>query len=126
MQIINRDRIKPFITKDKSQIREFYHSQNVSLAEAVVDIGEITEFHFHKTSEEIYFILDGEGLIDIEGEEKKVSKDQAIIIPPKKRHRISNVGNSQLRFLCICSPAYSDKDTILVKKRKSIPEDPFC
>lgn len=84
MQIINRDRIKPFITKDKSQIREFYHSQNVSLAEAVVDIGEITEFHFHKTSEEIYFILDGEGLIDIEGEEKKFQKIKQLSFHQKR------------------------------------------
>jgi len=84
MQMANRDRIKPFITKDKSQIREFYHSQNVSLAEAVVDIGEITESHFHKTSEEIYFILDGKGLIDIEGEEKKSQKIKQLSFHQKR------------------------------------------
>jgi mannose-6-phosphate isomerase-like protein (cupin superfamily) len=116
MRIIDRNKIKPFIAKDQAELREFFHSGNMSLAEATVDIGQTTEYHLHKTSEEIYFIVEGEGLMEVEGEEKKVLKDQAVFIPPKKRHRISNVGSSQLRFLCLCSPPYSDEDTVLVEK----------
>jgi len=105
-----------FITKDKSQIREFYSSEKMSVAEAVVGIGEKTEYHIHKTSEEVYYILDGKGLININGEEIKVSKDQAIIILPNEKHMINNIGDNQLRFLCICSPPYSNNDTILIEK----------
>ena len=120
MQIIDRNKIKPFITKDQAELREFFHSGNMSFAEATVSIRKTTEYHLHKSSEEIYYIVEGEGLMEVEGEEKKVSKDQAVSIPPKKRHRISNVGNSQLRFLCLCSPSYSDEDTILVEKWKVV------
>ena len=117
MQIMDRERIKPFITKDRSQIREFYHSQNMSLAEAVAEVGQTTECHFHKTSEEIYYILEGKGLMEIEDEKEKVSEGQVVVIPPKSRQRISNTGSSQLRFLCLCSPSYSDEDTVLVESR---------
>ena len=55
MQITRRDQIEPFITKDRSEIREFYHSQNMSLVEATVGTGQTTEYHFHKASEEIYY-----------------------------------------------------------------------
>ena len=113
MKIANREDINPFITKDGSEIREFYHSKNMSLAEATVDIGRTTESHCHKTSEEIYYILSGKGLMEIETEKREVSKDQVIIIPPKCKHRIKNIGDKPLRILCHCSPSYSDEDTIL-------------
>ena len=116
MQIIDRSKLKPFITKDKSEIRKFFRSKNMSLAEAVVKAGQKTEYHFHKTSEEICYILEGEGLMEIECEKKKVSKDQAIVIPPGNKLRIRNIGSSPLRFLCLCSPPYSDEDTVLVGK----------
>jgi mannose-6-phosphate isomerase-like protein (cupin superfamily) len=61
--------------------------------------------------------LEGEGLMEIEGEEEEVSKQQAVIIPSGKKHRITNIGDGQLRFLCLCSPSYSDEDTVLVKGR---------
>jgi mannose-6-phosphate isomerase-like protein (cupin superfamily) len=118
MQILHREEIKPFITKDKSEIRELYRSQNMSLAEATVGIGQTTEYHLHRTSEEIYYILEGEGLMEIEGEEEGVSKDRVVIIPPGEKHRITNTGSSSLRFLCHCSPSYSDEDTVLVEGRR--------
>jgi mannose-6-phosphate isomerase-like protein (cupin superfamily) len=93
MQIIQRRKLKPFITKDKSEIREFYRSQSMSLAEATVGAGQTTEYHLHRTSEEIYYILEGEGLMEIEGEEEEVSKQQAVIIPSGKKHRITNIGD---------------------------------
>ena len=111
--MISRDELKPFITKDKSEIREFYHSKKMSLVEAMVEIGQATECHIHEKSEEIYYILEGEGLMEIENDKAQVSKDQAIIIPPRNRHRITNNGNTQLRFLCFCSPPYSDEDTLI-------------
>jgi mannose-6-phosphate isomerase-like protein (cupin superfamily) len=114
--LLHREELKPFITKDKSEIRELYHSQNMSLAEAIVEVDQTTEYHFHKTSEEIYYILEGEDLMEVESEKGEVSKDQAVIIFPKKRHRITNIGGGQLRFLCHCSPPYSDEDTVLAGK----------
>jgi mannose-6-phosphate isomerase-like protein (cupin superfamily) len=88
----------------------------MSLAEATVGAGQTTEYHLHRRSEEIYYILEGEGLMEIEGEEEEVSKQQAVIIPSGKKHRITNLGDNQLRFLCLCSPSYSDVDTVLVEK----------
>ena len=53
-------------------------------------------------------------MMEMEGEERKVSKEQVIIIPRIEKHRIRNIGNKPLRFLCLCAPPYDDKDTILV------------
>jgi mannose-6-phosphate isomerase-like protein (cupin superfamily) len=53
----------------------------MSLSEAVVDVERTTKLHYHKTSEEIYFVFEGEGQMEIEGGKKEVSKDQTIVIP---------------------------------------------
>ena len=115
MQIIKRKDVPSFITKDKSEIRELYRSEAMSLAEAVVHAGEATEYHYHNTSVEIYYIEEGKGMMEIEGEEREVSKDQAILIPRTKKHRIRNLERIPLRFLCFCTPPYDDEDTVLMR-----------
>ena len=99
----------PFTTKDGSTIRELHHTSAQSLAEATLPAGQSTERHYHRASEEIYFILDGEGRLEIDGETRRVVPGDAALIPPGAWHEI--VATSDLRFLCCCAPAYSHADT---------------
>ncbi|RKX91216.1 MAG: hypothetical protein DRP84_11950 [Spirochaetes bacterium] len=55
-------KIKPYVTKDGSIIRELMHprlhgNKNLSLAEATVLVGKETVLHRHLNSEEIYYII---------------------------------------------------------------------
>jgi mannose-6-phosphate isomerase-like protein (cupin superfamily) len=100
---------EPFTTKDGSTIRELHHTAAQSLAEASVPAGGVTERHYHAASEEIYFVLEGEGRLELDGEERIVGPGDAALIPPGVRHRIEALGD--LRFLCCCAPPYSHEDT---------------
>ena len=51
--------LEPFTTKDGSTIRELMHTQNQSLAEAVVGPGQSTERHYHARTEELYSFVEG-------------------------------------------------------------------
>ena len=120
MEVRNVDKIKPYITKDKSEIREIFHPtnsaiKNMSIAEARVKPRETTEYHFHKKSQEVYFILKGSGIMEMEGENKEVQVNDCIFIPAGIKHRIKNTGSKALRILCQSSPPYSDEDTILIR-----------
>jgi mannose-6-phosphate isomerase-like protein (cupin superfamily) len=86
----------------------------MSLAEARILPGESTEYHFHKNSNEIYFVLEGSGIFEIEGGKKKVKKNDCIFIPACSKHRIKNIGRVILKILCFCSPPYLHEDTTLV------------
>ena len=119
MEIINRNKVKPFITKDSSEIREIlapWNSSlnNQSLAEAKVAPGKATEEHYHPLSEEVYYILRGKGRVTIEGEVREVKAGDGIAIPAGSKHHIENFGTGNLVFLCCCVPAYSDEDTTLL------------
>ena len=106
----------PFTTKDGSTIRSILDRtnapvQNQSLAEATVPVGRPTERHYHKLSEEFYFILEGAGTMEIDGETREVTSGDAILIPPGAWHTITAA--EELRFLCCCAPPYSHDDTFL-------------
>ncbi len=66
--------------------------------------------HRLKTSTEVYFILEGKGLIQIDADQASVSAGQAIVIPPGSWQHISNAGSTDLRFLCIVCPMWQAED----------------
>ncbi len=106
----------PFTTKDGSTIRSILDRTNApvanqSLAEAQLPAGTATQRHFHKLSEEFYFILDGSGSMEIDGETAPVTAGDAILIPPGAWHQITAAPEAGLRFLCCCAPPYSHEDT---------------
>ena len=75
MTVQNLSAQASFITKDGSTIRSILDRtnapvQNQSLAEARVPVGGRTERHYHKLAEELYFILEGAGEIELDGERR--------------------------------------------------------
>jgi mannose-6-phosphate isomerase-like protein (cupin superfamily) len=118
MNIRNLDRVPAFTTKDGSEIRELlaYRNsciRNQTLAEARIPVGGGTIPHHHVQTEEIYYVLEGHGLMRVGQESAEVGPGDAIAIPPGISHQITNTRQSQLRFLCCCAPGYEHEDTIL-------------
>ncbi len=116
MEIRNRENQIPFTTKDGSTIRSLLDLSNApvlhqSLAEATLPAGGETERHYHRVSEEIYYLLGGRGLMEIDGDEREVGPGDAVLIPPGAWHQIRAI--EPLIFLCCCSPAYAHEDTYL-------------
>jgi mannose-6-phosphate isomerase-like protein (cupin superfamily) len=120
MDVINLSHVTPFITKDGSQIRELLAYRNSairhqSLAEATLPPGAATTKHYHILTEEIYYILKGSGLIEIDGEKQITQPGDAIAIPPRSVHQLTNNGSEPLVLLCCCAPCYEHEDTVLVE-----------
>jgi mannose-6-phosphate isomerase-like protein (cupin superfamily) len=116
MEIVQRNEVKSFITRDGSEIRELlaYRNsslRNQSLAEAIVPVGGATLPHRHHKAEEIYYLLQGKGRMHLEGEQSEVGPGDAIAIPPGSWHRIENIAEEPLVFLCCCAPTYEHDDT---------------
>jgi mannose-6-phosphate isomerase-like protein (cupin superfamily) len=107
--------VKPYITRDGSIIRELVHPcvhENIrlSLAEAVVPPGERTLLHRHRSSEEIYHITRGSGLMTLGEKTFPVEAGDSVCIMPNTAHCIENNGKETLKILCCCAPAYDHAD----------------
>ena len=111
MNLQSLARAEPFTTKDGSTIRELHHTQAQSLAEATLEPDQATQRHYHRRSEEIYFVTKGSGSLEVDGETQRVRPGDAILIPPGAWDTLENDGTSELTILCMCSPPYSHEDT---------------
>jgi mannose-6-phosphate isomerase-like protein (cupin superfamily) len=108
-----------YTTKDGSIIRELMHPEvhgnaRQSMAEAILPVGGRSFRHRHRLSEEVYYILEGEGRLTVGSETAAVAAGDAVCIPPDTVHWIENTGETPLRFLCCASPPYSHDDTQLI------------
>ena len=117
---INIKNVRPFVTSDSSEIRELLAHRNSvirnqSLAEARVKPGASTIRHYHKNTEEIYYITEGKGRMELGKKRFEVKTGDAIAIPPKTPHKIINKGRRDLVLLCCCAPAYEHSDTVLLE-----------
>jgi mannose-6-phosphate isomerase-like protein (cupin superfamily) len=111
--------VTPYVTLDRSEIRELMHpalhgNRELSLAEATVQPGARTELHRHGLTEEIYNFTQGTGTMMLGAECFEVHAGDTVCIPPGTPHCVENTGESPLRILCACAPAYSHDDTELL------------
>lgn len=111
MLIRDLDSCEEFVGGDGSFLRELLHAQKgdfafrYSLAHAVVKPGKVTKPHQLKFSE-VYYILEGKGLMYIDDEKSAVWQGCVVYIPPLARQYIKNIGDRDLKFLCIVDPAW--------------------
>lgn len=65
--------------------------------------------HKHAVQEQVYHVLEGEGLMEVAGESRVVRKHDVIFLPPGVEHAISNSGLVDLVFLVVTSPVTDEE-----------------
>lgn len=86
--------------------RAFAVPENQLATLHVVDIQQDAVTHYHKKMTEIYFILEGEGFLELDGEKIPVRPMTSIMIKPGCRHRA--IG--QLKIVNVPIPAFDPED----------------
>jgi mannose-6-phosphate isomerase-like protein (cupin superfamily) len=125
MFIIKLENRPEFTAGDNSRLREILHPDKIlqqdstvptntkpklrySLAHATVPPRSATVPHRLRSSE-VYYILQGQGCMHIDDQAWDVGPSDAVYIPPLSVQHISNVGNTDLIFLCIVDPAWQQE-----------------
>jgi mannose-6-phosphate isomerase-like protein (cupin superfamily) len=80
----------------------------VSVAQARVESGVTTRWHYLRDTAERYVVLSGAGLVEVgDLPAEAVGVGDVVIIPPGVRQRITATGSGDLVFLAICSPRFT-------------------
>jgi mannose-6-phosphate isomerase-like protein (cupin superfamily) len=87
---------------------------NHSFVHVVIPAGSASPAHYHKVSEETYYVLSGEGRLSVNGVDKIVKARDACLIMPGEVHQITNEANETLEFLTVSAPAWQPNDTYTV------------
>ena len=101
--------LKEFWTEERCYITELLNnpqSPNISIALARVEINITTQLHSLRGVQETYIIKKGLGLLEIDDEQISVKENDTILIEANRSQRITNVGNCDLEFYCICIPRF--------------------
>ncbi len=110
-----------FLSGDRAVLREILNPAKAalalrySLAHAVVRPGKKTLAHRLRTSE-VYYLLEGHGIMHIDGETAEVTSGQAVYIPPDAVQFIENPGPENLAFLCLVDPAWRPEDETVLER----------
>ena len=76
----------------------------ISMEIWTLDQGVTEGNHIHQEPrplEEVYYFLEGEGTMTVDGEEVPVKAGDAILVPPGANHGILSTGADPLRFVII-------------------------
>lgn len=103
----------PEITEERSTCgfrkRLITADDETPLSASYVAISDATP-HYHKNTTEFYYVLEGEGTLELDGESVPVSAGSAVLIRPNVRHRAT--GN--IIALVVGNPPFHQDDLFLV------------
>lgn len=103
-----------FIIKGKVFVGQAVGATGSELSFQTLVPGQDSGFlHTHKTHEELYIILKGEGKYQVDGEMFPVSEGTVIRVAPNGKRALKNTGNENLTMLCIQykSNAFTEADS---------------
>jgi len=114
------DECEEILAGDHTVLRELLHPDKAelgpvrySLAHAKLAPGVGSLLHRMMTSE-VYYIVQGRGLMYIDDEEAEVWPGDTVYIPPGAAQYITNVGPDELVFLAIVEPAWRAEDEVVL------------
>ena len=118
MIITNRDRANIIKTRHGSEIRPLIDRTTAgitrcSLAEEVLLPGQSVTPHHHREIEEVYYIVEGRGVMTVGDEQREIAAGDAVFIPRGHRHTLANTGTEPIKLLLVCGPAFFYEDEVL-------------
>jgi mannose-6-phosphate isomerase-like protein (cupin superfamily) len=104
--VIRFDSIDPVACPCGAARRAFAEGSGGAVSLHLVEIREDARTHYHRRQTEIYFVLEGEGAIEVDGDRVPARPGTAVLIRPGCRHRA--VG--RLKILNVVVPAFDAAD----------------
>ena len=81
---------KVFGAKKPEGMKSFEHFARITLRP-----GDTNNLHTHKDAEQVYFVMQGEGVIHVGEERENVSAGDVVFLPAKVQHGFFNTGDKQ-------------------------------
>jgi len=75
----------------------------------LVEISRDSRTHYHRRLTEVYYFLEGEGQMELDGKLHAVRPGMAVLIPPGTRHR-AVPGKSPMKVLNFVVPRFDPQD----------------
>ena len=105
-ELVHFDELEPVQCPCGETRRAFINDPDKIASIHIVDIKKDAKKHYHKIMTEIYYIIEGQGFMELDDEILPVRKGSSIMIKPGCRHRA--IG--EMKVINIPVPAYISHD----------------
>ena len=78
-----------------------------------VDPGGRLSYQYHHKRSEAWTIVEGVGVITLDGQDIECTKGQTVLIPQGVKHRIENKGKEKVVFIEVQTGSYFGEDDIV-------------
>jgi len=96
-----RDKIRSFLLVAESTVG----AKHITTTLVEMEPGGIQKPHHHET-EQCYMILEGSGVVEIDGEKAEVGAGDTIFIPSNSIHSLHNESHTTLKYISAGSPVF--------------------
>ena len=101
-----RDNIRSFLFVAESTVG----AKHITTSLVEMEPGGIQKPHHHET-EQCYMILEGNGVMEVDGKKAAVGAGDTVFIPSNSVHSLHNEGQTTLRYFSAGSPVFgTDKE----------------
>jgi mannose-6-phosphate isomerase-like protein (cupin superfamily) len=119
MRLINRKEIKKTIKNPLGEEifemigadKDLGQAEKHSLAFVKIPPGKSSAKHWHKISEETYYITKGKGEMVVAGKRFDVKAGSAVFIKPPEKHMVRNTSSVDLEFVVVSAPPWNPEDS---------------
>ena len=80
------------------------------------DLGE----EIHPATDELYYVVDGEGEIRIDGKAYPFNEHSAMLVPAGMRHDVFNTGKDDLKLFAMFTSPLFKPDEVIMSREKSL------
>lgn len=112
MKIVNVDDVNIADTPHKVDVRKLISYEHATIVRIELKSGEALKMHITPV-DVCFFILEGDGIVQIGKEKEKVKKNQLIFSPANIPHTLMNESDANFSFLVIKTPTPTSETKIL-------------
>ncbi len=112
IKIIEVNKVDIADTPHEVAVKKLYSFEHATIVHIELKPGE--SLKKHKTPVDVlFYVIEGEGTVEIGNEQELISKDQLIFSPAKIPHRLLNNSEKIFRFLVIKTPTPTTETKML-------------
>ena len=122
MRVFRKTEIRPFQASRGEVIHQYTgrlekngRSQKHSLAIMTLLPYSSSDPHVHQVAEESFLVIDGAGVIDVNGARVDVAVGDCVFVEPGERHIVINPNSEPLRCVIATGPAWQPEDSCRIE-----------
>jgi mannose-6-phosphate isomerase-like protein (cupin superfamily) len=79
--------------------KPIFDTSRLNVTHVSIKPGETVPEHIHEDEDQVYFVVRGDGFVELDGERTTVGAGSGVLIPIGTRHLITNTGSDVLDYV---------------------------